>query len=466
MRNQKHLDRNELQIYSDGVRRHRLNKGETLFRRTRYQHGSVEREERRKGPAVWVYRWWEEDINGKLVHRKAQVGDVKKYPTESAAHSAADALRLTINNRCEHRNLRRTTINTLWEHYSQEELPLKALSTQDAYIIYAKNWIVPRWGNLPLEQVKTVEVERWLRAIGVADGTKAKIKCVMSALFSHAVRWEFCGHNPISSGIPVGTGGKRGPSTGVRISAKRQRSPLVLSSEQVKLGLAELEFRDQLLVFLEGALGIRQGELGALRWLSCDFDNMSISVQHSYYWRRGGNLKSTKTEASAKLLPMHPSLKHSLQEWRSQSLYNKPEDFVFPSERLQGSKLVRSSFSFEEENTARIQTNRNHWSGLAHVSTFRRNDARGDGRTSTHHPRLLAAQQPSRHEQVSAGDIEDQTLGTRQIGRRYFADGYFAEDKPNSMSAVWNRSGTGPFSFGAYRPLTSPDLLDVRVASA
>src|SRR5215471_2929744 len=138
--------------------------------------------------------------------------------------------------------------------------------------------------------------------------------------------------------IPARHAGKRGPSTGVRISAKRQRSPLVLSPEQVKCGLAELEFRDQLLVFLEGALGIRQGELGALRWLECDFENMSFSVQHSYYWRRGGNLKSTKTEASAKLLPMHPSLKHSLQEWRSQSLYNKPEDFVFPSERLQGSK--------------------------------------------------------------------------------------------------------------------------------
>ncbi len=233
-----------------------------MFRRTRYQHGSVEREERKKGPAVWVYRWWEEDINGKLVHRKAQVGDVKKYPTESAAQSAADALRLTINNRCEHRNLRRTTINTLWEHYSQEELPLKALSTQDAYIIYAKNWIVPRWGNLPLEQVKTVEVERWLRATGVADGTKAKIKCVMSALFSHAVRWEFCGHNPISSGIPVGSGGKRGPSTGVRISAKRQRSPLVLSSEQVKLGLAELEFRDQFSCFWKAPWEYVKANLG------------------------------------------------------------------------------------------------------------------------------------------------------------------------------------------------------------
>ena len=77
-----------------------------------------------------------------------------------------------------------------------------------------------------------------------------------------------------------------------------------------------------------------------------------------------------------------------------------------------------------------------------------------------------AAQQPSCHEQVPASDIEDQTLGTRQIGRRDFADGSFAEDKPNPMSAIWNRSGMGPFSFGAYRPLTSPDLLDVRVASA
>src|SRR2546428_14087168 len=84
------------------------------IKRTRYQHGSVEREERKKGPAVWVYRWWEEDINGKLLHRKIQVGNVEKYPTESAVHAAADALRLTIKNRCEHRNLRPPPITQLW----------------------------------------------------------------------------------------------------------------------------------------------------------------------------------------------------------------------------------------------------------------------------------------------------------------------------------------------------------------
>jgi hypothetical protein len=78
-------------------------------------------------------------------------------------------------------------------------------------------------------------------------------------------------------------------------------------------------------------------------------------------------------------------------------------------------QAVRPSFSPEKVNTARIQTDRNHGCGLAHVPTFGWNHAGGDGRTSTHNPRLLAAQQPSCHEQVPAGDIEDQRLGQDKL---------------------------------------------------
>jgi len=129
-------------------------------------------------------------------------------------------------------------------------------------------------------------------------------------------------------------------------------------------------------------------------------------------------------------------------------------------------QAVGSSFSPEEENSACIQTDRNHGGGWAHVSALGRKHAGGDGRTSAHNPRLLAAQQPSCHEQVPAGNVEDQTLGTGQIGRCDFAHRHFAEDKPHPMSAVWNCSRMGRFSLGAYRPLTSPDLPDVRVARA
>ena len=400
-----------------------------MFKRTRYQHGSVELEERKKGPAVWVYRWWEEDINGKLLHRKQQIGDVETYPSESAAFAAADAFRLTINNGSKHKSLQRTTISILWEHYSREELPRKALSTQDSYSMYAKNWIVPRWGNMQLDQIKTVEVERWLLATEAANGTKATIECVMSALFSHAVRWEFCCHNPISSGIPVGSGGRRGPSTGVRVSAKRLKSPLKLTAEQVALVLTQLEFRDQLLVFLDAGLGTRRGELGALRWMDCDFDNRAFDIQHSYYWRRGGHLIDTKSEASAQKLPMHPGLRDGLAGVEIAESLQPARRFRLRFREAQGSKATRFGRRAEEKDTASVQEDWRNRRGLAYVPSHSGNNASGDGRTPTHNPRLLAAQQPPRHEQVPAGDIEDQAPGTRQVGRRLLAAGLLP--KPN-----------------------------------
>jgi len=72
--------------------------------------------------------------------------------------------------------------------------------------------------------------------------------------------------------------------------------------------------------------------------MDCDFNNQVFDIQRSYYWRRGGHLTDTKSEASAQPLPMHPALKHGLLEWRSQSRYNQPGDYVFASERLKGSK--------------------------------------------------------------------------------------------------------------------------------
>lgn len=310
-----------------------------MFKRTRtsYQVGSLTLEERKRGPAVWVYRWWEKGTDGTPIRRKQQIGTLERYPTESAARAASDTLRLTINDQSRRQSLPRS-VRDLWEHYCCEELPRNEITTQDTYTVYTKTWILPRWGNMRLEQVKTVEVERWLRTVDRANGTKAKIKTVMSAIFSHAVRWEFSPYNPISSGIPVGTGGKRGPSVGVRVSAKRRQDPLVLSPEEVKLGLTEMQFRDQLLVFLIGALGIRRGEMGALRWMDCNFSKGVFHIRHSYYWRRGGHLKDTKTEGSAKPLPMQPALKNALLEWRTLSCYQQNADFVFPSLQAKGRK--------------------------------------------------------------------------------------------------------------------------------
>ena len=118
-------------------------------------------------------------------------------------------------------------------------------------------------------------------------------------------------------------------------------------------------------------------------------------------------------------------------------------------------QAVGSGFSVKEKDSACIQTNWNHRSGLAHFSALGWNHAGGDGRTSAHDSRLLAAQQPTCHEQIPAGDFKDQTVSTRQADRRDSADRYFAKDKSDPMNTVGERFRMGPFSSGA---LSSPNI--------
>ena len=61
-----------------------------------------------------------------------------------------------------------------------------------AYKSYLTNWIVPRWGGYMLSRMENgiaVHVEEWLSTIIRSRGTKAKIRNIMSAVCSHAVRY-------------------------------------------------------------------------------------------------------------------------------------------------------------------------------------------------------------------------------------------------------------------------------------
>ena len=64
--------------------------------RARYQQGSLTREERKNGPDVWVFRWREQTLEGR-VKRKVAVGTVQEYRSKAAAQKAVVALRIDIN---------------------------------------------------------------------------------------------------------------------------------------------------------------------------------------------------------------------------------------------------------------------------------------------------------------------------------------------------------------------------------
>jgi integrase len=294
-----------------------------MNRRTRYQQGSVQREKRRSGPDVWIFRWREIGPEGKGKQRKAIVGTVTTLLTEASALKAAQALRIDANQQTPHTEGVPSTIDELVSHYRLKELAgedqgRKAYSTRAAYECYLKIWILPRWGGYRLDQVKPVAVEEWLASIKRARATKAKIRNLMSALFHHAMRYEWIDRNPIKL---------------VRQSAKRMTVPDVLELAELQLLLSKLDVRERTLALLDAATGLRVSELLALRWRDVDFENLELRVTRSIWHQVIGDCK---TEASAKPVPMDEYMAEDLQRWRRQSPYPMPDDWVFASPTMRG----------------------------------------------------------------------------------------------------------------------------------
>src|SRR5258705_3603781 len=126
-----------------------------------------------------------------------------------------------------------------------------------------------------IRDVRTI-VENWLRQLRrkdgqpLADTTKTKIRSLMSALFNHAIRYEWLeqGKNPI---------------TLVRQSTARQNTPEVLEPQEIQNLLFHLESPYRLMVLLAATTGLRRSELFALKWGDINFTDRTINVSLSIY---------------------------------------------------------------------------------------------------------------------------------------------------------------------------------------
>jgi integrase len=295
-----------------------------MFTRTRFQSGSLTKEPRQRQADVWVYRWRELDQQGELKRRKVIVGTVEEYRTESLAKKALAALNLDVNQKqSDGSHPALMTMGQLIDHYKAEELGerrrSKANSTVDVYKEFLRYWISPRWKDQRAQTVKPTEVEAWLDALPLANGTKAKIRNIMSAVFQHGLRHQFLTVNPI-----------RGL---VRQSAKREREPDVLTAVEVRSILERLSPFNRTLVLLAASTGLRFSELRGLQWQDVDF---SAGVLHL---RRGvvkNHVTEMKNKSSRKPVPLHSTVADSLLSFRETSAYGRPTDWVFASVQAKG----------------------------------------------------------------------------------------------------------------------------------
>src|SRR3984893_7957071 len=300
------------------------------MQRTRIQRGVVNLDVSSSGKKIWVFRWRETRADGRRAPRKRVIGTQEEYPTKKAAENAARVFRLNLVDRGSEA-LAKITMQELVTHFSEQEQADKgddgrAYSTRDRCESVLNCWILPRWGKTPIDQIRTVAVEDWLRSIPRANGTKSKIRNTMSTLYNHAIPWEFTDKNPI-------TGPVRG--SGVRQSAKRERIPDLLEIDEFQLLQAELRIRERILVWLDMTLGLRRGELAGLRWEDIHFEELTVMAQRSVVDQVVGKVK---TEASKRPIPIDPFIAEDLLSWYRTTKYNRPADYVFATDAPRAGK--------------------------------------------------------------------------------------------------------------------------------
>jgi integrase len=286
------------------------------------------RKEKRAVGTVWVFRWSEE-VNGQRRQHKDVIGTTKEFPTEAAANKDADRRRCQLNENKKYLSLKAITFGELINHYVNHELQRLSRSARKANKSYIKNWIEPNWHGHLAGGMKTMQIQEWLDKIQRPDGTKLKIKNVLSAIFSHGVRWELVERNPVCG--QGGSPGHRGASTGVRQSSRVSIQRLTLAPDVVRQTLEQLPLREATMALVDAVTALRASELVALKWKHVGWET---GILQSEFAMVEGELKETKSRNNP--LPLAECVLQVLRLWRENTAYRSDEDWIFASPHYHG----------------------------------------------------------------------------------------------------------------------------------
>lgn len=268
-------------------------------KRRRFQSGWLNLKARKNGPEVWVLRYRETLKDGRTKTRSVSLGTVKQYPSESLARRASMSFVLSMNDK-------KTpglsvSFGALMQRYLAEELPERH-STASKYRCWLKNHIEPKWRDFPIESIKPLLVEDWLKKLDLAPKSKAHLKTLMHVLFNAAMRWELIPyqHNPMSL-------------VRVKDSSKRLREPKFLTAQEFCALLEHIPEPFRTMCIVAMCLGLRVSEVLGLKWTDIDWEGMRIAIRQAYVYGRQGDVK---TRTSQKWMPLDRSLAEKLRQHR------------------------------------------------------------------------------------------------------------------------------------------------------
>lgn len=273
--------------------------------------GSVIQKQRANG-MTWIFLFQTtRPSDGKRDENTKAIGLVKDIGTsEAAAWREVGRLGLDIKTNS---TSKQTTFGDLAEHFRNLELRklrgvrVKAEETVSTHEILLDRWILPRWGETLLTDIKSLAIEAWFESLTKPGGLKwpsvVKIKSIMNQIFTHAQRHEL---------IPATIGQDGRPSNPVllaRTESASEYEAIAVSPEQMITILAELDFLETrlewTLALLHAATALRPEEAFGLKWINIDWSKNQINIRRG--WSKGKETAG-KNRISMTQVAMHPAL--------------------------------------------------------------------------------------------------------------------------------------------------------------
>lgn len=194
----------------------------------------------------------------------------------------------------------------------EEAEPLLSIQSRRGYK-QAKNRAETEFQNTPIKNIQPKDISLYFKKLGQqysSQKTIEKYRLILNLIFKYAIELGELQYNPCSvAKMPKGL-------------EKAKRSAATVKDEAIIK-----QATDQwLFPFFALYTGMRKGEILALQWKDVDFESSLIHVTKSVYHNgdRPG-IKSTKTEAGNRVVPLLNPLKEQLLKIKNRT----DEDYIF-----------------------------------------------------------------------------------------------------------------------------------------
>ncbi|MFL6449058.1 MAG: tyrosine-type recombinase/integrase [Bryobacteraceae bacterium] len=261
----------------------------------------------------WVYET-QPDGSETRTHKAVILG----LKSEMTRQDAKDALRQVIIRQSDLKRPEPTKVMTFGEFWRERFLPMyeqkwKA-SSRNTQIDNIERYCVQFLHNQSLGQIEKFQLQMIANRLAQRFSKSVVTKFVIwsRAILEEAVDQDFISKNPARKLIT--------PET-------RAENKRYLGLREIPMVLSRMPFREELIVRITLVLGLRPGELFALRW--DDVVGYALRLDESTI--DGRVYPTLKTKQSAGFVALPASIRSGLAKWRAMQNPSSEREFIFPN---------------------------------------------------------------------------------------------------------------------------------------